>query len=107
MPKFNCQVVIRRGLDIVEFAPGDTVPAWALDEVGEHVISGNPIADPDFTKQDAEDVTESEEDKDATEAEAESGDGAGDSAADSASSEDAAPDFTKAAPAKRRTRKQA
>lgn len=104
MPKFNCQVVIRRGLDIVEFAPGDTVPAWVLGEVGEHVISGNPIADPDFTKRDAEDVTESEDDKDATEVE--SGDDADAATAESAS-EDAAPDFTKPAPAKRRTRKQA
>lgn len=90
-----------------QFEPGDLVPDWLEDLVGEDLAPASEDASPDFTKQDAEDVTESEDDKGSPEAEAETEDDADDATAETAS-EDAAPDFTKPAPAKRRTtRKQA
>lgn len=48
MPKFNAYVsVYKDHAEHVEFAPGDEVPDWALDKVGDHVIEGNEQKDND------------------------------------------------------------
>lgn len=40
MPKILAvHVVLNRGLDFVQLAPGDEVPDWALDLVGDHCLA--------------------------------------------------------------------
>lgn len=106
MPKFSCHVVIRRDLDIFEFAPGDEVPSWAIGNVGAHVLTDDtPIDAPDSTESTADDSPSDQNEaptNEETEADPQAEEG------DSAEPADAVPDFTQPAPAKRgRPRKQA
>lgn len=39
MPHFKVHVVLTVGLDVVQFAPGDEVPDWALEFVGDHCFA--------------------------------------------------------------------
>jgi hypothetical protein len=40
--KFNAHVAVHKNhVETVWFAPGDPVPAWAADLVGDHVLEGN------------------------------------------------------------------
>ena len=106
MPKFSCHVVIRRDLDIFEFAPGDEIPSWAIGNVGAHVLADDTSeAVPDSTESTAgnspsdQDEASADEEMEA-DTQAEEG--------DAAEPADAVPDFTQPAPAKRgRPRKQA
>lgn len=42
MAKFNAHVAVHKNhVETVWFAPGDTVPDWALGLVGDHVLEGN------------------------------------------------------------------
>lgn len=45
MAKFKVHVVLSDGLDFVQFAPGDEVPDWALDLVGDHCLA---LPEPDM-----------------------------------------------------------
>lgn len=53
MPKFNAYVsVYKDPAEHVEFAPGDEVPDWALDKVGDHVLEGNGVEEDDVRLRD-------------------------------------------------------
>lgn len=53
MPHFKVHVVLTVGLDVVQFAPGDEVPDWALEFVGDHcfadVVVSEVVGDESFT----------------------------------------------------------
>lgn len=84
MAKFSKHVPVHDGFNTVWFAPGDEVPEWAADKVGDHVIISTASKSTKETTQDAEPKVDEK---------AESQDG---------------PDFTKPAEPKRRnTRKKA
>lgn len=119
MPKFTCHVVLKRGLESIEFAPGDELPSWAVGLVGTHALNAEEAApDADPSEPDADPLDEdanpdagsganpdnSETDGDA--ADTDSGDVTAEAGSELATA-DSAPDFTKPAPAKRgRPRKQ-
>lgn len=74
MKKFTVNTWLKKGLDRVDFAPGDEVPKWAEELVGDHVwtdgkdeaaASEAPEAETD--EDPAEDATEPETAKDAPE----------------------------------------
>lgn len=62
MAKFNSYVsVYKDPAEFVTFAPGDEVPKWALDKVGDHVLEGNEddsvdvrLTDPHYEDDDPE-----------------------------------------------------
>lgn len=35
---FGMHVALMRGIEVVQFSPGDEVPVWALDLVGDHCL---------------------------------------------------------------------
>ena len=35
---FGIHVALMRGIEVAQFAPGDEVPEWALDLVGDHCL---------------------------------------------------------------------
>lgn len=91
MPKFSTHVALMSPeYHAVSFAPGDEVPEWAIDSVGEHVLEPEEAGDAedqdDAPDPDADDDTDGD-DTDAPPA-------------------DEQPDFTAAAPARRRGRAQ-
>lgn len=95
MPKFSKHVALMSPeYQAANFAPGDEVPAWALDQVGDHVLEAEEPAD-------SEDADGSEE------SEASDQDQGNDSGEDETPPPaDDQPDFTAPAPARRgRTRK--
>lgn len=92
MPNFKVHVVLTRGLEIVQFAPGDALPDWAVDLVGDHCLESE--ADPVQTFEGEGGATRTDSGDEGNDPDA--GDG-NDSAADPA-----VPDFT--SPAKPKTR---
>lgn len=42
--KFSVHTWVKRDLERVDFAPGDEVPAWAEDLVGEHTYAEPEVA---------------------------------------------------------------
>jgi len=42
--KFTVQTWVKKGLDRVDFAPGDDVPEWAEELVGDHVYEERSAA---------------------------------------------------------------
>lgn len=80
MSVFSAHVVLQRGPDFVRFAPGDTLPEWAASMVGDHCLGDSPKAPVEAVKADPEPVAE-------------------------APAKTAAPDFTKPATKRGRSRK--
>lgn len=110
MPKFSTHVALMNPeYRPVSFNPGDEVPEWAVDQVGEHVL------DPEETTDSDEVGTSADSDAQDQEQEGDSSDDSGaDDEADGDSDGDDSnppagdqPDFTAPAPARRgsRTRK--
>lgn len=70
MRTFSCYTALMRGVEVHKFAPGDEVPKWALDMVGEHVLT--PLEDPtDDEVSDEDDSAGGVDDADEEEVEAE------------------------------------
>ncbi|UUG69969.1 hypothetical protein SEA_ZUCKER_9 [Arthrobacter phage Zucker] len=105
MPKFSKHVALMSPeYKAVSFGPGDDVPEWAVNQVGEHVLEPEEGKDegpadeaPDFTG--GADTSDGESEDPAGDDEE-----AGDEEAEKPADE--APDFTAPAPRRGRARKQ-
>ncbi|QDG90708.1 hypothetical protein [Pseudarthrobacter sp. NIBRBAC000502770] len=108
MPKFAAHTFVHDGLTSHSFAPGDEVPEWALEQVGDHVLvpeekaeSEDPGTPADSGAQDQDPGTGDENDPDGDKDDDSDGEDSTPPPADDQ------PDFTAPAPARRgRTRKQ-
>lgn len=109
MPKFAAHTFVHDGLTSHSFAPGDEVPEWALEQVGDHVLvpeekaeSEDPGTPADSGAQDQDPGTvDDDPDGDADD------DSDGDGEDSTPPAADDQPDFTAPAPARRgRSRKQ-
>jgi len=93
----------------VSFNPGDKVPEWAVEQVGEHVLEPEETADSDEADSSADSGSQDEEPDGDSSGDSGADDGAdGDSDGDDSSppAADEQPDFTAPAAARRgRTRK--
>lgn len=92
MATFAAHVVVHSDAGPVQFAPGDEVPDWAVDLVGDHVLADDP--EPESASEPAAVDADDEDDPDADESDDEELDAPA-----------AAPDFTTAAPRRGRPRK--
>ena len=82
------------------FAPGDEVPEWALDQVGDHVLEPEETADAD--EPDTSDDPGSQEQADDSSGDSGAGDESdADDEDDTPPPADEQPDFTAPAPARR------
>ncbi|BCW61850.1 hypothetical protein [Arthrobacter sp. StoSoilB22] len=113
MPKFSTHVALMNPeYQPANFGPGDDVPEWAIDLVGDHVLepeAKDVSADAsDFTgASDAPAGDEGKADGDSEDAGAGDSGDASDAADEASKASDDAPDFTAPAPARRgRPRKQ-
>lgn len=52
--KFSTHVALSDGLGVYTFGPGDDVPSWAADKVGEHVLESTGKTAPE-PEEDVED----------------------------------------------------
>lgn len=102
MATFAAHVIVHGETGSVQFAPGDEVPEWAVDQVGAHVL------EPEETPADEQDESDESDEHDGQDQD-EDGDGEGDSEGedDTPPPADDLPDFTAPTPARRgRSRKQ-
>lgn len=115
MAKFAVYTVVHEGFTAHSFKPGDDVPEWAIDLVGDHVLepeAPDAVDVPDFIgtpETPADDAGTDDGDSDGDDPENATADASGDvtGAADEASDAVDVPDFTAPAPARRgRPRKQ-
>jgi hypothetical protein len=83
LAKFTAHTAVHGEQGPVFFEPGDTVPAWAADKVGDHVTDGGKVSAAKAETVPDDDADESETGADDTEA----------------------PDFTTAKPRQTRTRR--
>lgn len=104
MPKFSTHVALMNPeYQPANFAPGDEVPEWALDQVGDHVLEPEETADADDS--------DASDDPDSQDQEQGNNSGADEEADDDGEdpnppAADDQPDFTAPAPARRgRSRK--
>ena len=42
MATLNANTIVRNGLEIVVLYAGDEVPEWAVDQIGEHLLTEDP-----------------------------------------------------------------
>ena len=107
MPKFSTHVALMNPeYQPANFAPGDEVPEWALDQVGEHVLVPEELAEAaDSEESDSSDESGAEGQGEDAGDEAPGNDDADDGGDDSSSpAADDQPDFTAPAPARRNSR---
>lgn len=103
MPKFAAHTFVHDGLTSHSFAPGDEVPEWALEQVGDHVLVPEEKSDSEDPGTPADSGAQ-DQDPD----EGEDGDADDDSEYEDSTPPpaDDQPDFTAPAPARRgRSRK--
>ncbi|MFW0772524.1 hypothetical protein ACLRGI_05095 [Paenarthrobacter nitroguajacolicus] len=113
MPKFSTHVALMNPeYQPANFAPGDEVPEWAIDQVGQHVLEPEAADAPDvpgFTgvpETLAADEGE-QEDSGSDSADSDAADDGDSESSDEAADASDVPDFTAPAPARRgRARKQ-
>jgi hypothetical protein len=106
MAKFAVYTVVHEGFTAHSFKPGDDVPEWAIDLVGDHVLepeTQDAPDVPDFTgapETPADDAGTDDADSDDADSEDSTADTSGDAldAADEAPEASDVPDFTAPAP---------
>lgn len=61
--KFSTQVALSDGLGVYSFGPGDEVPEWAANKVGEHVLesAGDPVPEDDDEPETVEEIVAEEQ----------------------------------------------
>ncbi|KUM34541.1 hypothetical protein [Arthrobacter sp. EpRS71] len=112
MAKFAVYTVVHEGFTAHNFKPGDDVPEWAIDLVGDHVLEpeahDSSASETDFTgAPEAPADDEGKSDGDSADADADASGDDSDAADEAQDAPDEAPDFTAPAPARRgRPRKQ-
>ena len=103
MPKFSTHVALMDPeYKPANFAPGDEVPEWAIDQVGAHVLEPEEPADAD--ESDASDDSGSQDQDQVDDSSGDSGAGDesdADGEDDTPPPADEQPDFTAPAPARR------
>lgn len=104
MPKFSKHVALMSPeYQAANFAPGDEVPEWALDQVGAHVLEPE-------TSEESDEADDSGDEDEASGSEPDSGDDSGqDDGGGTGKDPDPAdeqPDFTAPAPRRGRSRTQ-
>ena len=106
MPKFAAHTFVHDGLTSHSFDPGDEVPDWALDQVGDHVLVPEEKAKPEESDAPADSGTQDEDPGGDSDSDSDAEDDV-DGEEDTPPPADDQPDFTAPAPARRgRSRKQ-
>lgn len=105
VPKFSTHVALMNPeYQPANFAPGDEVPAWALDQVGEHVLAPEEPTESDDSGTSDESGADGQDGADGAGEEGPGDDEDADGEDSTPPAADDQPDFTAPAPARRGTR---